>query len=79
MKIRKTMINTNETKVYIYENKKEEYTVVAIPTIEWSTKIHFDEEKEKIIEKLKDSFMKRLNQEEIAALCERIYQWTREM
>lgn len=78
MKIRKTVVNQKDTKVFVYENRKEEYTVVAIPDLEWSCLISYSETREEIVERLKDSLSKAIN-ENAEELVERIYIWTREM
>jgi YueH-like protein len=78
MKIRKTIVNQKETNVFVYENRKEEYTVVAIPDLEWSCLISYSETREEIVERLKESLAKGLH-ENVEELAERIYAWTREM
>ncbi|AIE59423.1 YueH family protein [Bacillus methanolicus] len=78
MKIRKTIVNQNDTRVFVYENRKEEYTVVAIPDLEWSCLISYSETREEIVERLKESLSKALH-ENAEELVERIYVWTREM
>ncbi|WP_100330715.1 YueH family protein [Bacillus xiapuensis] len=80
MKIRKTILNDEETKVYIYENKKEEIFVVAVPVQQWSCSFTYEDGGERFIEQLSSS-LKRTGLEESAAetLARRINQWTREM
>ncbi|MGW8786908.1 YueH family protein [Heyndrickxia sporothermodurans] len=79
MKIRKTMFNDKEMNLFIYENKKDEYFVVAIAAIEWSTTYTYDDFGEKLLEKLIDSLKVKLTDEDAIALAHRINQWTREM
>ncbi|MED0660227.1 YueH family protein [Bacillus smithii] len=79
MKIRKTEINGNETNIFIYENKKEDYFVVSIPEIEWSIFFTCEEEKEPLLRKMSDSLSKALSENESDEVAKRIYQWTREM
>ncbi|EHL74910.1 YueH family protein [Bacillus smithii] len=79
MKIRKTEINGNETNIFIYENKKEDYFVVSIPEIEWSIFFTYEEEKEPLLRKMSDSLSKALSKNESDEVAKRIYQWTREM
>ncbi|AKP46624.1 MULTISPECIES: YueH family protein [Bacillus] len=79
MKIRKTEINGNETNIFIYENKKEDYFVVSIPEIEWSIFFTYEEEKEPLLRKMSDSLSKALSENESDEVAKRIYQWTREM
>lgn len=48
MKIRKANINTQTgmiTDVYLHENRKELRTLVAVPQLEWSTIISYEEDK----------------------------------
>ncbi|EIJ81734.1 hypothetical protein PB1_02305 [Bacillus methanolicus PB1] len=78
MKIRKTIVYQKDTKVFVYENRKEEYIVVAIPEIEWSCLISYSETREEIVKRLKESLSKTLH-ENAEELVERIYAWTREM
>ncbi|MEK4221107.1 YueH family protein [Bacillus sp. FSL W8-0116] len=79
MKIRKTEINGNETNIFIYENKKEDYFVVSIPEIEWSIFFTYEEEREPLLRKMSDSLSKALSKNESDEVAKRIYQWTREM
>ncbi len=49
MKIRKANILNKDqmiTDVYLHENKKEFHTLVAVPQLEWSKLISYEEEKE---------------------------------
>lgn len=78
MKIRKSFAGGEERKVFIYENKKEEYFMVAIPDIGWS--IGFTYETDKLQEKLEDSLeTSGMTVEETSEIASRIYHWTREM
>ncbi|WP_203362132.1 YueH family protein [Bacillus sp. REN10] len=80
MKIRKTLLHEKEIKVYIYENKKEETFVVAVPTQEWSISFTYEENGEHFVNKLFSSLMNTgLDQESAEGLAHRIYQWTCEM
>jgi len=82
MKIRKANIrNENKmiTKVYLYENKKEEYTMVAIPDIEWSTIIPYEEEREALSTRLAKSLKKMVHEDISTQLTSKIIQWVREM
>jgi hypothetical protein len=79
MKIRKTTINEQLTNIFIYENKKEELFVVAIPIIEWSTTFTYDDAGDTLVEALTSSLAKRVGTEEAGALAMRVYQWTREI
>ncbi|KHD84862.1 YueH family protein [Heyndrickxia ginsengihumi] len=79
MKIRKMMVNHDELNVFIYENKKEEYFIVAIPAFEWSATFTYDEEREPLIERLTNSLIRTNVMTDVEAVATRIYQWTREM
>lgn len=80
MKIRKTVINERETNVFVYENRKEEYTLVAIPQLEWSYLLDYDVFRNEMVEKLVQSLERTsVNKEEVEALANRLFQWTREM
>ncbi|TMU88017.1 hypothetical protein FGG79_07885 [Bacillus sp. BHET2] len=77
MKIRKNLLDGLEQKVYIYENKKEEFILIAIPTIEWSFSLTYEEDN--IQMKLFDSLKGRVSEEAANTLSLRIVQWTCEM
>jgi len=79
MKIRKTNIQGKQTPVFIHENKKEEYTVVAIPEIHWSMFISYEEEKEEMIHRILETLPNKPLDEEKRSLAERIFLWVREM
>ncbi|HEY9577409.1 MAG TPA: YueH family protein [Pseudobacillus sp.] len=80
MKIRKSYSNGEEIKVFIYENKKEETFVVAVPSIEWSNSFTYEETGEKLIERLAASLNRAALDEQAASeMAHRIYQWTCEM
>ncbi|MGE6258523.1 YueH family protein [Heyndrickxia sporothermodurans] len=79
MKIRKTMLNDAEINIFIYENKKDEYFVIAIPSIEWSTTYTYDDFGSELVDKLIDSLTVKVNEEDAQVLAHRLNQWTREM
>ncbi|WP_243387696.1 YueH family protein [Bacillus kexueae] len=82
MKIRKANIvheGMKVEKVYLYENKKEEYTLVSIPDIEWSTIIPYEEETSTLGERLTQSLRSRTVEEIHTPLTKKIVQWVREM
>jgi len=79
MKIRKATINENTENIFIYENKKEEYTVVAIPSIEWSTVIPYEEETISLKTRMLHSLVKRLEETQATNIGMKITQWVREM
>lgn len=82
MKIRKANMDNEGkmiTNVYLYENKKEEYTMVAIPDIEWSTIITYEEESHSLSTRLPNSLKKTINEQVATQLSSKIIQWVREM
>jgi hypothetical protein len=82
MKIRKANVqNGNDliTNVYIYENKKQEFSMVAIPELEWSTMIQYEEERELLKARLVDSLSKRVVEDLSAELANKIIHWVGEM
>jgi len=80
MKIRKTLLHEEEIKVYIYENKKEETFVVAVPAQQWSISFTYEEAGESFINQLTSTLANTgLTAEAAEELALRIYQWTREM
>lgn len=65
MKIRKANIVSEDkmiTDVYLHENKKQSHTLVAVPELEWSALISYEEEKRPLVQKLKQSLAKTCKQ-----------------
>ncbi|WP_226529138.1 YueH family protein [Metabacillus niabensis] len=82
MKIRKANVkndNITITNVYIYENKKEEYSLIAIPAIEWSTTISYEEKRDELYSRLITSLAKSTEQETADELARKVQQWVSEM
>ncbi|PKR86847.1 YueH family protein [Heyndrickxia camelliae] len=80
MKIRKTTILDKQEDLYIYENKKDDYFVIAVPVLEWSTYFTYDENKEELLERISKSLQGKVGGEAAAIeLAIKIYGWTREM
>ncbi|MBB5323892.1 hypothetical protein HNQ34_000984 [Anoxybacillus tepidamans] len=81
MKIRKANVldGRTTTNVYIYENKKEEYIVVAIPDIEWSFLVRYEEETELLQKKLFLSLEKAVSKEQAEQLVGKLLYWVHEM
>lgn len=77
MKIRKNFFDGKEQKVFIYENKKEEYILVAIPEINWS--ISFTYSEGQVEEKIYETLLKNVDEESAFGLSKKLHQWTREM
>jgi YueH-like protein len=81
MKIRKAVLFDERTpiNVYIYENKKGEYIVVAIPDLEWSFLIRYEEETETLKERLVSSLTKAVPKEHVEMLVNKLLYWVHEM
>ncbi|MEI5905904.1 YueH family protein [Bacillus spongiae] len=81
MKVRKSLIQEIETKVFLYENKKEEYILVAVPSLEWSFSFTYEKFGERLIDEMTLSLQKvtKLTEEECEVLALKIDQWTKEM
>ncbi|WLR41264.1 YueH family protein [Bacillus carboniphilus] len=82
MKIRKANItfdDVNIENVYIYENKKEEYTLVAIPQIQWSTIFDYNMSYEELYSELFQSIELRTSKKIAEQLAKKITYWSREM
>ncbi|MDT9023660.1 MULTISPECIES: YueH family protein [Rossellomorea] len=77
MKIRKNFLEGMEQKVYIYENKKDEFILIAVPDIQWSYSFTYDEDN--IQTKILESLQGRVSKETAGTLSSRIVQWTSEM
>ena len=80
MKIRKTTILNKQEDLYIYENKKDDYFVVAVPVLEWSTYFTYDDPKDELVTRWSESLTEKLEGEQQAKeLALKIFGWTREM
>ncbi|TYS67088.1 hypothetical protein FZC76_16310 [Sutcliffiella horikoshii] len=79
MKIRKANLEVDTVSVYIHENKKEEQTLIAIPSIKWSTIIPYEEDNTSLTKRLEDEFRSALNSEDATHLSLKLVQWVREM
>jgi hypothetical protein len=77
MKIRKNILEGMEQKVYIYENKKEDFFLIAVPAIEWSYSFNYEDDN--VQSKLLHSLTERVPLEKAETLSSRIVQWTTEM
>ncbi len=74
VKIRKANIQHEGqviSNVYLYENKKEEYTLVSVPDIEWSTVITYDEDTPSLLERLGVSLKHRISEEAYSQLSKK--------
>lgn len=82
MKIRKANITVPAGMigdVYLHENKKEQHTLVAVPELEWSTIISYEEEKQALVQRLHQSFSKLTEEEPALELARKITHWVTEM
>ncbi|KAA6450477.1 YueH family protein [Bacillus swezeyi] len=82
MKIRKANIMNGDqmiTDVYLHENKKQFHTLVAVPQLEWSMLISYEEEKSALIKKLDASLANITEKQAAAELSQKIVQWVTEM
>ena len=82
MKIRKANVyNGNDliTNVYIYENKKQEYSMIAIPELEWSTTVQYEEDREILKSRLIQSLSKRASANTSDELAGKMIHWVGEM
>ena len=79
VKIRKANMQSDTYTVYIHENKKEEQTLVAIPDLQWSTIIPYEENKATLTKRLTEAYTAKLNEEEANHLALKLVQWVSEM
>ncbi|MGM0875510.1 MAG: YueH family protein [Bacillota bacterium] len=82
MKIRKANVhNGNDliTNVYIYENKKQEFSMIAIPELEWSTIVQYEEEREALKTRLVDSLSNKVTSNTAGVLANKMIHWVGEM
>ncbi|KZZ83398.1 YueH family protein [Bacillus sp. SJS] len=78
MKIRRAHL-PNTDKVFIYENKKEEFSLIAIPEKYWSIIVKYEEAFQEVDEKLLKSLIKVTDEEEAKLLAGKIRHWITEM
>ncbi|QIW81214.1 YueH family protein [Bacillus tequilensis] len=82
MKIRKANITTETgmiTDVYLHENRKELRTLVAVPQLEWSTVISYEEDKTSLPERLEASLRRHTEEDPAGELAKKIIHWVTEM
>ncbi|TXC91235.1 hypothetical protein FS935_10080 [Metabacillus litoralis] len=82
MKIRKANVHSDNeliTNVYIYENKQQEYSMIAIPQLEWSTLIPYEEDRRVLKDRLCNSLLKKIEKSPAVELMNKIVQWVGEM
>jgi len=82
VKIRKANVKNGEeliTNVYIYENKKQEFSMIAIPEIEWSTTVTYEEGREELSARLQSSLSEKVESDTAGELAGKIGHWVGEM
>ncbi|MGE6629917.1 YueH family protein [Bacillus sp. NPDC077027] len=82
MKIRKANLSSSiqsVLNVYLHENKKEYKTLVAVPDIEWSISIGYEDDKQLLEQTLEDSLTQRLETDVARELARKIVHWVTEM
>lgn len=82
MKIRKANVHSGQeliTNVYIYENKQQEYSMIAIPQLEWSTIISYEEDRAVLKDRLYNSILKKAQKSPAEELMNKIVHWVGEM
>ncbi|KUP07585.1 hypothetical protein Q75_04960 [Bacillus coahuilensis p1.1.43] len=80
MKTRKSVVDGHELKIFLHENKKEELVLIAIPELEWSYALTYEEISNDFA-LLTESRMKErgIDSHEAAGFALRLLQWIREM
>ncbi|UXR70136.1 MULTISPECIES: YueH family protein [unclassified Staphylococcus] len=78
MKIRESHSENYSAKVFIYENKKEDYFVVAVPDLNWSMMIDDQLFGEALTEHIVMHLFNVLDEQEAEVLALRITQWVQE-
>lgn len=82
MKIRKANVRDEELlieNVYVYEDKKQQQTLIAVPQLEWSVMMSYEEDIQSFKQRIKDSLEQKVSAETAEELTEKINYWVREM
>lgn len=82
MKIRKANVRHEELlieNVYVYEDKKQQQTLIAVPQLEWSVMMSYEEDIQSFKQRIKDSLEQKVAAEVAEELTEKINYWVREM
>jgi hypothetical protein len=82
MKIRKANVRHEDIlieNVYVYEDKKQQQTLIAVPQLEWSTMMSYDEEIQVFKNRVQASLEKIVTKETAEELTNKINYWVREM
>ncbi|ALC82219.1 MULTISPECIES: YueH family protein [Bacillus] len=82
MKIRKANLTANHipiNQVYLHENRKENHTLIAVPDLEWSILVSYEDEKEELFLTIDQSLQNRTTREAAQELAIKMVQWVTEM
>lgn len=82
MKIRKANVRDEETlieNVYVYEDKKQQQTLIAVPQLEWSVMMSYEEDIQSFKQRIQSSLEQKVSAETAEELTEKINYWVREM
>ncbi|HWO96452.1 MAG TPA: YueH family protein [Bacillus sp. (in: firmicutes)] len=82
MKIRKANIRHEEVlieNVYVYEDKKQQQTLIAVPQLEWSVMMSYEEDIQSFKQRIQASLEQKVSAEVAEELTEKINYWVREM
>ncbi|WP_078411047.1 YueH family protein [Priestia abyssalis] len=82
MKIRKANIRHEELlieNVYVYEDKKQQQTLIAVPQLEWSVMMSYEEDIQSFKQRIQFSLEQKVSADTAEELTEKINYWVREM
>lgn len=79
LKIRESHSEDYSAKVYIYQNKKEDYFIVSIPDLNWSILIDYTLYGESLTEHLFMHLFNVIDEDEAQRLALRITHWLQEV
>ncbi|MDQ0242821.1 hypothetical protein J2S09_000357 [Bacillus fengqiuensis] len=82
MKIRKANVRHEEVlieNVYVYEDKKQQQTLIAVPQLEWSVIMSYEEDIQSFKQRIQSSLEQKVSAEVAEQLTEKINYWVREM
>lgn len=82
MKIRKANVRHEEVlieNVYVYEDKKQQQTLIAVPQLEWSVMMSYEEDIQSFKQRVQSSLEKKVTAEAAEELTNKINYWVREM
>lgn len=82
MKIRKANVRYEDQlieNVYVYEDKKQQQTLIAVPQLEWSTMMSYEEDIQSFKDRVQTSLEKIISTEAAEELTNKMNYWVREM